>query len=177
MYLFLAALGLRCCTWAFSSCVDGLLTEVASLVAEHGLQVYSLSSCGTRAQQLWLMGSRAQAQQLRRMGLVAPWHVRSSWTRARTGVPCIGRQILNHCATREALFFTSLLEYNSLTMVCQFLLYNQHNALLEHSITPTKFLHIPWQSVLTPNPQLIFSLVLCFLEISHMCRHTIQHLL
>ena len=27
----------------------------------------------------------------------------SSWTRARTHVPCIGRWILNHCATREAL--------------------------------------------------------------------------
>ena len=36
-----------------------------------------------------------------RTGLVAPWHVGSSWTRARTRVPCIGRQILNHCATRE----------------------------------------------------------------------------
>ena len=33
---------------------------------------------------------------------VAPWHVGSSQTRARTHVPCIGRQILNHCATREA---------------------------------------------------------------------------
>ena len=35
-------------------------------------------------------------------GPVAPWHVGSSQTRARTRVPCIGRQILNHCATREA---------------------------------------------------------------------------
>ena len=35
-------------------------------------------------------------------GLVAPWHVGSSWTRTRTHVPCIGRRILNHCATREA---------------------------------------------------------------------------
>ena len=35
-------------------------------------------------------------------GLVAPWHVGSSQTGARTRVPCIGRQILNHCATREA---------------------------------------------------------------------------
>ena len=43
---FLAALGLRCCTWAFSSCGEqgllfvaarGLLIVVASLVAEHGL--------------------------------------------------------------------------------------------------------------------------------------------
>ena len=46
IYLFLAALGLRCCVWAFSSCgerglffvvVHGLLIAVASLVAEHGL--------------------------------------------------------------------------------------------------------------------------------------------
>ena len=36
------------------------------------------------------------------MGLVALQHVGSSWTRARTCVPCIGRRILNHCATREA---------------------------------------------------------------------------
>ena len=37
------------------------------------------------------------------MGLVAPQHVRSSWTRAQTCVRRIGRRILNHCATREAL--------------------------------------------------------------------------
>ena len=61
------------------------------------------SSCSTWAQQLWLMGSRAQAQQLWRTGLVALRHVGSSRTRARTHVPCISRrQILNHCATREA---------------------------------------------------------------------------
>ena len=55
--------------------VRRLLTAVASLVAEHGLQ-----ACGL--QQLWLIGSRAQAQQLWCTGLVAPWHVESSWTRA-----------------------------------------------------------------------------------------------
>ncbi|KAJ8779527.1 hypothetical protein J1605_012411 [Eschrichtius robustus] len=44
----------------------------------------------------------AQAQQLWLTGPAAPWHVGSSQTRARTRVPCIGRQILNHCATREA---------------------------------------------------------------------------
>ena len=32
------------------------------------------SSCGTWAQQLWFMGSRAQAQQLWRTGFVAPRH-------------------------------------------------------------------------------------------------------
>ena len=35
-------------------------------------------------------------------GPAALQHVGSSQTRARTRVPCIGRQILNHCATREA---------------------------------------------------------------------------
>ena len=45
IYLFLAALGLRCCVQAFSNCgesgllfvaVRGLLIAVASLVVEHG---------------------------------------------------------------------------------------------------------------------------------------------
>ena len=51
IYLFLAALGLRCCTQAFSSCgergllflmVRGLLIAVASLVAEHRLEACGL---------------------------------------------------------------------------------------------------------------------------------------
>ena len=54
-----------------------------------------LSCCGAQAPD-------AQAQQLWLTGPVAPWHVGSSQTRARTRVPCIGRQTLNHCATREA---------------------------------------------------------------------------
>ena len=39
-------------------------------------------------------------------GLAAPRHVGSSRTGARTRVPCIGRRISNHCATREALSLT-----------------------------------------------------------------------
>ena len=34
-------------------------------------------------------------------GPVAPRHVGSSQTRARTHVPCTGRQTPNHCTTRE----------------------------------------------------------------------------
>ena len=83
-------LGLRFCAWAFSSCgergplfiaVRGPLTVAVSLVAEHKIQTRRLT------------------------GLVAPRHVGSSQTGARTRVPWVGRQILNHCATREALFF------------------------------------------------------------------------
>ena len=43
-------------------------------------------------------------------GPAAPRHVGSSQTRARTRVPCIGRQTLNHCATREAPFLHLKLE-------------------------------------------------------------------
>ena len=60
-----------------------------------------LSCCGAQAPD-------AQAQYLWLTGLVAPWHVGSSQTRARTRVPCIGRQILNHCTTREAPPYTRL---------------------------------------------------------------------
>ena len=58
IYLFLAVLGLRFCTRAFSSCskrgplfiaVRGPLTIAASLVAEHRLQTRRLSNCGSRA--------------------------------------------------------------------------------------------------------------------------------
>ena len=59
IYLFLAALGLCCCTQAFSSCgerrlffvaVRGLLIVVASLVASTGSRRVGFSSCETRAQ-------------------------------------------------------------------------------------------------------------------------------
>ena len=73
------------------------------LLQSTGSRHTGFSSCGTQAQQLWLAGCRAQAQQLWRMGSVAPWHVGSSRTRAWTCIPCIGRWILNHCITREAL--------------------------------------------------------------------------
>ena len=93
-FLFMAVLGLRFCARAFSSCgkrgplfiaVRGPLTIAASLVAEHRLQMRRLSNCGSRAQ--LLRGMRDAG---------------SSQTRARTHVPCIGRQTPNHCATREA---------------------------------------------------------------------------
>ena len=54
-----------------------------------------LSYCGAQAPD-------AQAQQLWLTGPVAPRHMGASQTRARTHVPCNGRQTLNHCATREA---------------------------------------------------------------------------
>ena len=91
----MAVLGLRFRARAFPGCgergplfiaVRGPPTIAASPVAEHRLQTRRLSNCGSRAQSL-------------------SQHVGSSQTRARTRVPCIGRQIPNHCATREALFF------------------------------------------------------------------------
>ena len=56
-----------------------------------GSRCTGFSSCSTWAQWLW------------HMGLVAPRHVKSFWTRDQTHVPCTGRQILNHWTTREIL--------------------------------------------------------------------------
>ena len=70
IYLFMAVLGLRCCTQSLSSCskrgilfvaVRGLLIAVASLVVEHRLQV-----CGL--QQLWRAGSVVVARRLSSCG-------------------------------------------------------------------------------------------------------------
>ena len=92
LYLFLAVLDLRFCARAFSSCgKQGPLF----IVVRGPLHHRGLSCCGAQAPD-------AQAQQLWLTGLVAPRHVGSSQTRARTRIPCIGRQTLNHCATREA---------------------------------------------------------------------------
>ena len=54
-----------------------------------GSRCTGFSSCGAWAQELWCMGL-------------------SSWTRDRTRVPCIGRRILNHSATREVPDLPSL---------------------------------------------------------------------
>ena len=59
------------------------------LLQSTGSRHTGFSSCSMRAQQLWCMG------------LVAPQHVWSSRTRDRTRDPCIGRWILNDCATGE----------------------------------------------------------------------------
>ena len=63
-----------------------------------------LSRCGAQAPD-------AQAQQLWLTGLVAPRHVGSSQTRARTRVPCTGRRTLNRCATREAHLLFEFLKH------------------------------------------------------------------
>ena len=77
-----------------------------SLVAVSGAY-FSLRCAGFSLEWLLfsqILGSRAcRLQQLWCMGLVALWHVGSSWTRDRTHVPCIGGQILNPWTIREAL--------------------------------------------------------------------------
>ena len=99
IYLFMAVLGLRFCARAFSSCGK----RGPLFIAVRGpLTIAASTCCGAQAPD-------AQAQQLWLTGLVALRHVGSSQTRTWTCVPCIGRQILNHCATREALFFFTFL--------------------------------------------------------------------
>ena len=57
---------------------------VSGLIAAHGLQV--------------------RPQQWQPVDSVALWHVLSSLTKDQTHVPCIGRQILTQCTSREVPF-------------------------------------------------------------------------
>ena len=89
-YLFLVALGLQCWSRAFSSCgerdysvaMPRFLIVVTYLVAEHRLQGpqasahqhAGLTACSVWLRSTWAPGVVAQ-------GLLAPWHVGSSWSR------------------------------------------------------------------------------------------------
>ena len=60
-----------------------------SYCGARALGLAGFSNCGTWAQLPWFSGSKAQAQQLWPMGLVAPQHVGSSWTRDWTLSPTL----------------------------------------------------------------------------------------
>ena len=118
IYLFLVVLGLCCCVWTFSSWgkqgllsieVHGLLTVGASQAWSTGSGRAGFSSGSMQAQQLQLRGSRVLAQKLWHTGLVAPWHVKSSWTR------------VNHCTTREVFLTHSYIPLQLLSCLCCFI--------------------------------------------------------
>ena len=95
-FLFIYLFIFGCVGYSFL-CKGFLQLRQAGATLHHGAQAShycGLSCCRAQAPD-------AQAQQLWLTGPAAPRHVGSSQTRARTRVPCIGRQILNHCATRE----------------------------------------------------------------------------
>ena len=82
--LFLASLGVHCCTQALPSCDErGLLYSCAA----QAFLSSGFPCCVARA-----LGCE---------GLIASWHMPSSQTKDQTCVPCTGRQILNHWITRE----------------------------------------------------------------------------
>ena len=83
--------------WVFFVAVHGLSLVVLSGGSSPAVVLRPLTAvawCSTQAQAL-------RAQSLWNPVLVAPRHVESSRTRNRTCVPCVGRQVLFHCASRE----------------------------------------------------------------------------
>ena len=116
MYFFLAALGLRCCTQAFASCGErgllfiaarGLPIAVAPHV-KHGLLARGLQS-------LWHAGSVVVVH-----GFSCSTACGIFLDQGSNPCPCIGRQILNHCTTREVPPALLFIFFNS---TCYFLTY------------------------------------------------------
>ena len=106
IYLFLAALCLRCCAWAFSSCGErGLL-----FVAVRGLFTGGFSCCGARA-----LGARASvvvAHRLSSCGLWAlerklsscgtrAWLLRGMWDLPRPGLEPVSPALAGGVLTTE----------------------------------------------------------------------------
>ena len=98
----------HCSMRAFSTCSEQGLLSSCSMPASH---CGGFSCFGGRDLDMWAsvvaalhastLDSRVWAQQLWCTALVAPRAVESSRTRDRTYVPCLGRQILIPCPTRE----------------------------------------------------------------------------
>ena len=100
--VYLAALGLRCCSWVFSSCGEWGLFFIQCagsslwwflLFWGTGSRAHGLSGCSSQAPEHRLSSCG--------VGLVAPQHVESSLTGDQTHLPCIGQRILYHWTTRE----------------------------------------------------------------------------
>ena len=134
-------LGICWCTWAFSLVAASgghSLVVVCSLIAVVSLVVGEMGSrsMGFRSWSMW-------AQKLWYTGLADPCHVGSSWTRNQTHVPCLGRWILYHWATRDAPLFLLLtcrsslyiLDTTSLSNLCFVNILSQSVACLLISFT------------------------------------------
>lgn len=103
--LIFGCLGLHSFAWGFSvraeqrllfAGVRRFLTAGASLAGEQALD---LRATVVEARELSSVA----------MGLVAPRHVETFWTRDQIHVPCTGRRMLDHRNTREVL--PSILDY------------------------------------------------------------------
>ena len=104
-----------------------LLPSMASLVVEHRLWAHGLLQLQHVGSVVSAPGSRAQAQQLCCVGLVAPRHVESFWTKDPARVRCVGGWTVSHYTTGEALFYTffdaSSVTVNILTVINRYYLH------------------------------------------------------
>ena len=88
----MAFLGLHCYTGFFSSPSEWRLLSGCGSQVSH---CSGFSCCGAQA-----LGHMASVVVV--WGLVALWHVWSSWTKDQACVPCTGRWVLNHQAARTS---------------------------------------------------------------------------
>ena len=113
IHLSLVMLGLRCCLSFSLVTVSG----GSSVAMVHGFSLqylfllWTLGSRACRLQQVWAVGSVVAIPRLQSTGSVVVVHGFSSSAtcgvfpnQGRNRVSCIGRQVLYHWATREALF-------------------------------------------------------------------------
>ena len=118
MFLFLAALGLHCfiaaCGLSLVAASGGYSSLRWAGFSLRWLLLLWSTGCRPVGSVAVACGLYSAGSVVVEHGLVTPQHVGSSRTRDQTHVPCIGRRILNHCATREGkplkvMFYVSIL--------------------------------------------------------------------
>ena len=100
--------------WVFAAARTSSSCEERELLSSHGACApdcggslgEALSLWGTWASGAAVPGLQSKAQLWQPVGLAAPPHLGSSWTRVRTRVSCIGKEILYHRASRETSLLT-----------------------------------------------------------------------
>ena len=68
---------------------------------------------------MWLGSSRVWTQKSWHISLAALWHMESFRTKEWTHVPCVSRQILTHCTTRQVPVCVFILSYISCFYILQ----------------------------------------------------------
>ena len=102
--LLLCRLFFSCSRWRVLSSCNVQASQIGSFsCAAQALGHTGFSSCGRGLSSYSSWALERRLNSFGTGGLVALWHVRFSWIRDKTHVSCIGRWILYHWATWEAL--------------------------------------------------------------------------
>ena len=120
---------------------------------------------------LLLQSTGSRVRGLSSMGLVAPQHVGSSRTRDGSCVPCIGRQVLIHCTTREVLWLLFFKEKKFFAFTLTFTIPGAPYSFVWIHVSIWHHLPSAWRTSCSAALVVMNSLSFCLSQQSLFCLH------